>query len=70
MCVYTHTLLYMYFKNNYILKLVCNMPVNSSLNLSLLHLTTVTFQKYFWMTSGALHVSLELRLNEIFRETL
>lgn len=46
------------------------MPVNSSLNLSLLRLTTVTFQKYFWMTSGALHVSLELRLKEIFRETL
>lgn len=47
------------------------MPVNSSLNLPLLHLTTVTFQKYFWMAIlVGLSVYLpELRLKEIFRDS-
>lgn len=66
------TYIYIQLKYNHILKLVCNMPINLSLNLSLLHLTTVTFQKYFWMAVllGLYIYLLEFQLREIFGDTL
>lgn len=74
--VYIYMHIHIYFKNNlipnHILNLVCNMSLNSSLNLSLLNLTTVTFQKYFWISILlGLYIDLvQLQLREIFRDTL